>query len=49
MAQAWTDPLETNINLTNTHDLGFLAKPFESAMQIQNTTAYLPILQNMSN
>ncbi|KAM0715797.1 hypothetical protein Q7P37_008311 [Cladosporium fusiforme] len=48
MAQAWTDPLQTNINLTNTHDLGFLAKPFESAMQIQNNDAYLPVLQNMS-
>lgn len=48
MAQAWTDPLQTNINLTNTHDLGFLAKPFESAMQIQQNEAYLPVLQNMS-
>jgi hypothetical protein len=48
MAEAWTEPLTTNINLTDTHDLGFLAKPFESAMQIQRTDHYLPVLQNMS-
>lgn len=48
MAEAWTEPLITNINLTNTHDLGFLAKPFESAMQIQDNDKYLPVLQNMS-
>lgn len=48
MANAWTEPLVTNINLTNTHDLGFLAKPFESAMQIQHDDKYLPVLQNMS-
>jgi hypothetical protein len=48
MAEAWTEPLTTNINLTDTHDLGFLAKPFESAMQIQGNDHYLPVLQNMS-
>lgn len=48
MAEAWTEPLVSNINLTNTHDLGFLAKPFESAMQIQESDHYLPVLQNMS-
>lgn len=48
MAEAWTGPLVTNINLTDTHDLGFLAKPFESAMQIQGDDRYLPVLQNMS-
>jgi len=48
MAKSWTEPLTTNINLTDTHDLGFLAKPFESAMQIQNDDHYLPVLQNMS-
>lgn len=48
MADAWTSPLQTNANLTDTHDLGFLAKPFESAMRIQKTDAYLPVLQNMS-
>ena len=48
MAEAWTEPLTTNINLTDTHDLGFLAKPFESAMQIQGNDRYLPVLQNMS-
>ena len=48
MAEAWTEPLVTNINLTDTHDLGFLAKPFESAMQIQGNDHYLPVLQNMS-
>jgi len=48
MAELWTEPLTTNINLTDTHDLGFLAKPFESAMQIQGTDHYLPVLQNMS-
>lgn len=48
MAEAWTEPLVTNINLTDTHDLGFLAKPFESAMQIQGDDRYLPVLQNMS-
>jgi len=48
MAEVWTEPLVTNINLTDTHDLGFLAKPFESAMQIQGNNHYLPVLQNMS-
>ncbi|GAB7331058.1 hypothetical protein MBLNU13_g02550t1 [Cladosporium sp. NU13] len=48
MAEAWTEPLVTNINLTDTHDLGFLAKPFESAMQIQGNDRYLPVLRNMS-
>jgi hypothetical protein len=48
MAEARTEPLVTNINLTDTHDLGFLAKPFESAMQIQGNDHYLPVLQNMS-
>ena len=48
MAEAWTEPLTTNINLTDTHDLGFLAKPFESAMRIQGNDHYLPVLQNMS-
>lgn len=48
MAEAWTEPLTTNINVTGTHDLGFLAKPFESAMQIQKNDRYLPVLQNMS-
>lgn len=47
MAQAWTAPLHTNSNLTSTHDLGFLAKPFESAMQIHGDE-WLPVLQNMS-
>jgi hypothetical protein len=48
MAEAWTEPLVTNSNVTDTHDLGFLAKPFESAMQIQDSDRYLPVLQNMS-
>ncbi|ETN41006.1 uncharacterized protein HMPREF1541_02938 [Cyphellophora europaea CBS 101466] len=48
MAQAWTSPLQSNSNLTSTHDLGFLAKPFESAMQI-NGDNWLSVLQNMSN
>jgi hypothetical protein len=48
MAEAWTEPLVTNSNVTDTHDLGFLAKPFESAMQIQGSDRYLPQLQNMS-
>jgi unsaturated chondroitin disaccharide hydrolase len=48
MAEAWTEPLVTNSNVTDTHDLGFLAKPFESAMQIQDNDRYLPVLQNMS-
>ncbi|KAK7221466.1 hypothetical protein V2G26_009469 [Clonostachys chloroleuca] len=48
MAQAWTEPLKSNINLTSTHDLGFLAKPFESALQITGTDEYLPVLRNMS-
>lgn len=47
MAQAWTNPLSVNSELTNTHDLGFMAKPFESAMQI-NGDDWLPVLQNMS-
>lgn len=48
MAKSWTEPLVTNINLTDTHDLGFLSKPFESAMQIQGNDHYWPVLQNMS-
>lgn len=48
-AKAWTDPLVTNENLTNTHDLGFLAKPFESALQIDEEDKWLPVLQNMSD
>ncbi|VUC33720.1 unnamed protein product [Clonostachys rosea] len=48
MAQAWTEPLKSNTNLTSTHDLGFLAKPFESALQITGTDEYLPELRNMS-
>jgi hypothetical protein len=48
MAQAWTAPLTSNGNLTSTHDLGFLAKPFESAMQITGSDEYLPVLRNMS-
>lgn len=47
MAQAWTAPLNTNSNLTSTHDLGFLAKPLESAMQVSGDD-WLPVLQNMS-
>ncbi|KAF2161423.1 glycoside hydrolase family 88 protein [Zasmidium cellare ATCC 36951] len=46
--QAWTDPLITNVNLTNTHDIGFLAKPFESALNYNNETKYLPVLGRMS-
>lgn len=48
-AKSWTDPLITNRNLTNTHDLGFLAKPFESALQINKEEKWLPVLQNMSD
>ncbi|GAB7366720.1 hypothetical protein MBLNU230_g0677t1 [Neophaeotheca triangularis] len=48
MAKAWTDPLQTNINLTSTHDLGFMAKPFESAMAVEYSNEYLPVVQNMS-
>ena len=47
-ANKWTDPLITNRNLTDTHDLGFLAKPFESALRINNEDKWLPVLQNMS-
>lgn len=48
MAKAWTDPLQTNVDLTWTHDLGFLAKPFESAMAIEQSADYLPVIRNMS-
>lgn len=48
MALDWTDPLITNKDLTSTHDLGFLAKPFESALQIDNDEKWLPVLHNMS-
>lgn len=48
-AKGWTDPLITNENLTSTHDLGFLAKPFESALQIDEEDKWLPVLQNMSD
>jgi hypothetical protein len=47
-AQKWTDPLTTNTNLTDTHDLGFLAKPFESALHLDNEEKWLPVLRNMS-
>lgn len=47
-AQAWTEPLITNVNLTNTHDIGFLAKPFESALNFNHETKYLPVLAQMS-
>lgn len=49
MARAWTDPLQTNANLTNTHDLGFLANPFHRAMEVTGEETYLPVLQDMSN
>lgn len=45
---AWTGPLITNINLTNTHDIGFLAKPFESALSYNHETDYVPVLAQMS-
>jgi hypothetical protein len=49
--QAWTSPLDTNRNLTATHDLGFLAQPFESALRLAPSTnsTLLPILADMSN
>ena len=47
-ARQWTNPLITNKNLTDTHDLGFLAKPFESALQIDSESKWLPILRRMS-
>lgn len=47
--KSWTDPLITNRNVTNTHDLGFLANPLESALQIDGEKKWLPILRNMSN
>ncbi|KAF7190167.1 Unsaturated glucuronyl hydrolase [Pseudocercospora fuligena] len=49
VAQQWTDPLIANSNLTDTHDLGFLAKPFESALTYNDETKWLPVLANMSN
>lgn len=48
MAQAWTDPLITNRNLTNTHDIGFLAFPFESALEYNNETKWRPVLAQMA-
>lgn len=48
MAHAWTAPLTSNANLTSTHDLGFLAKPFESARQITGSDEFLPALRDMS-
>ena len=45
----WTDPLTTNSNLTDTHDLGFLAKPFESALHLDGEEKWLPVLRNMSH
>lgn len=47
-AQEWTDPLVTNEGLTSTHDLGFLAKPFESALWVDGAEKWLPVLANMS-
>lgn len=49
LAHQWTAPLTSNANLTTTHDLGFLAKPFESALRFNNETHYLPILAQMSS
>lgn len=48
LAKKWTDPLITNSNLTDTHDLGFLAKPFESALEFNDEVKWIPVLQNMS-
>ncbi|KAI5357775.1 putative six-hairpin glycosidase superfamily [Septoria linicola] len=48
VAQAWTDPLITNQNLTTIHDIGFLANPFGSALHFNNETKWLPILSQMS-
>lgn len=48
-AKGWTDPLIANRDLTTTHDLGFLAKPFESALQIDDEQKWIPVLQNMSD
>ena len=47
-ARHWTDPLVTNRDLIDTHDLGFLAKPFESALYFANEKKWIPVLQNMS-
>ncbi|KAK5167032.1 uncharacterized protein LTR77_007761 [Saxophila tyrrhenica] len=47
-AQDWTDPLIANRNLTNTHDIGFLAKPFQSALRFNRETRWLPVLGQMS-
>lgn len=47
-AKQWTDPLIINRNLTSTHDLGFLAKPFESALRLDHEEKWLPILRRMS-
>ncbi|KXT17463.1 hypothetical protein AC579_5713 [Pseudocercospora musae] len=49
VAQQWTDPLIPNSNLTDTHDLGFLAKPFESALTYNNEAKWLSVLASMSN
>lgn len=51
-ARSWTDPLITNVNLTNTHDIGFLSFPFASAMELDpdesRAQSWLPVLQQMS-
>lgn len=52
-ARAWTDPLIANVNLTNTHDIGFLSFPFASAMELDpdetRAQSWLPVLQQMSD
>ncbi|KAF2092384.1 Six-hairpin glycosidase, partial [Rhizodiscina lignyota] len=51
-ARAWTDPLITNVNLTNTHDVGFLSFPFDAALELDpdrsRANTWLPVLQQMS-
>jgi hypothetical protein len=48
LAQLWIGPLITNRNLTDTHDLEFLAKPFKSAVHLDDEKIWIPLLQNMS-
>lgn len=45
---SWTNSLTSNIDVTDTHDIGFLALPFESSLTISGNTSWLPTLSRMS-
>jgi hypothetical protein len=50
LTQTWTNSLLSNVNLTTTHDIGFLSEPFQSASTLRsNASFYTPILSQMAS